>query len=215
MEKIKFILIEFEEVHTNSNNNSAALANQYYNYVKNLFLQIASHIESYVVYGPFKKLTSNHELEVIFDKFNSKLVLYSIRLGLESLSFLNKSVREMEDREDLEEDNEYFNNILDSAMKSNALLLSFLGRVAEPEMIIEAISTLEDIINEDNIDQEEYPIVLEKDIGNRKLVYSQNHSQEIISAIRNVKKPLMDRRGYVNIDNIILYVNILKKGLKD
>jgi len=209
--RLNLFLIEFEEVHTNSNNNSAALANQYYNDVKNLFLQIASHIESYVVYGPFKKLTSNHELEVIFDKFNSKLVLYSIRLGLESLSFLNKSVREMEDREDREEDNEYFNNILDSAMKSNALLLSFLGRVAEPEMIIEAISTLEDIINEDNIDQEEYPIVLEKDIGNRKLVYSQNHSQEIISAIRNVKKPLMDRRGYVNIDNIIFVCEHLKK----
>jgi len=207
--RLNLFLIEFEEVHTNSN--SAALANQYYNDVKNLFLQIASHIESYVVYGPFKKLTSNHELEVIFDNFNTKLIYYSFRLGLVNLSFLKKSVQEMEDREDREEDNEYFNNILDSAMKSNALLLSFLGRVAEPEMIIEAISTLEDIINEDIIDPDELPDILENDIGNRKLVYSQNHSQEILSAIRNYKKPLMNRKEYVNIENIIFVCEHLKK----
>ena len=157
-------------------------------------------------------MISNYELEKVFEKFNSQLIYYSLQLGLRNLPYLNSSIQKMEDQEDREEDNEYFNNLLNSAMRSDARLLSFLGRVTEPEMIIEAISTLEDIINEDIIDPDAPTLNdLLKDNENHRLVYTQNNSQEIIAAIRNYKKPRMNRKNYVNIDNIVYVCEHLKK----
>jgi len=210
--RLNLFLREFEEVYSNIEQLQSVPNAQFKN-VKNLFLKIASHIEGYVIYGPFKKLISNYELEKAFENFNSQLIYYSFKLGLRNLPYLNKSLQEMEDRDDREEDNEYYNNLLNSVMRSDARLLSFLGRVTEPEMIIEAISTLEDIINEDVIDPEAPHIddLLTNDNENRTLRYSQSHSQEIISAIRNYKKPHMKRKKYANIDNIVYVCELLKK----
>jgi len=78
-------------------------------------------------------------------------------------------------------------------------------------MIIEAISTLEDIINEESINPEEFSDVLKNEMGNRKIAFSQKNSQKIISIIRNYKKPLMKRKEFVNIDNIVSICEYLKK----
>jgi len=208
--RLNLFLKEFEKLQSENDGN---ISNTYFKDVKILFLQIASHIESYVIYGPFKKLISNNELEKAFENYNSNLVYFSFQLGLVNLPFINNKFREMEDQEDKEEDNEYFNKLLNSAMKSDNRLLSFLGRVTEPEMIIEAISTLEDIINEDIIDPESqyHESLPNGDDGDRKLIFTQLHSQEIISSIRNYKKPRMNRKKYVNIDNIVYVCEHLKK----
>ena len=208
--RLNLFLKEFEDVQSE---NSGNISNSCFKEVKRLFLQIESHIKSYKKYGPFKKLISNNELEKTFDNYNSQLVYYSLQLGLRNLPYLNNSVRDMEDQDDKEEDNEHFNSTLNSAMATDDLLLSFLGCVTDREMIIEAISTLEDIINEGIIksDIQSYQPLPNGDDGDRKLVYIQSNSKEIISITRNYKKPIMNRKKYANIDNIVYVCEYLKK----
>jgi len=208
--RLNLFLREFEDVQSQNGGN---ISNSYFRDVKRLFLQIESHIKSYEKYGAFKKLISSNELEKTFDNYNSQLVYYSLQLGLRNLPFLNNKVRDMEDQDDKEEDNDHFNSLLKSAMASDNLLVTFLGRVTDTEMIVEAISTLEDIINEGNIksDIHSYQSLPNDNDENRILVYTPSNSKEIISITRNNKKPTMNRKKYANIDNIAYVCEHLKK----